>query len=112
MDLEAPGVLTTALKECSRGGEVIVTITDSIHSRWALNLQHNLHSLGLPYALVLTTGSRWQSSSAALASAAPVLLQLALTATTTDAGDRRQRADVRRHSRTAATHACGLLCTQ
>ena len=53
MDLEAPGVLTTALKECSRGGEVIVTITDSIHSRWALNLQHNLHSLGLPYALVL-----------------------------------------------------------
>jgi len=70
----------------------------------------------LAWATVCTgarpTGSRWQSSSAALASAAPVLLQLALTATTTDAGDRRQRADVRRHSRTAATHACGLLCTQ
>ena len=52
-DLEAPGVLITALKECSRGREVIVTITDRIHSRWALNLQHNLHSLGLPYALVI-----------------------------------------------------------
>lgn len=52
MDLEAQGSLTTALKECSRGGEVIVTITDSVHNRWALNLQHNLHSLGLPYALV------------------------------------------------------------
>ena len=52
MDLEAQGVLTTALKECSHGGEVIVTITDSVHNRWALNLQHNLHSLGLPYALV------------------------------------------------------------
>ena len=52
MDLETEGVLTTALKECSRGGEVIVTITDSVHNRWALNLQHNLHSLGLPYALV------------------------------------------------------------
>ena len=52
MDLQAPGVLTAAFKECSIGGEVIITITDSIHSRWALNLQHNLHSLGLPYALV------------------------------------------------------------
>ena len=53
MDLEAQGVLTRALEECSRGGEVILTITDSIHSRWALNLQHNLRALGLPYALVL-----------------------------------------------------------
>ena len=52
MDLEAQGVLTTTLNQCSRGGEVIVTITDSVHNRWALNLQHNLHSLGLPYALV------------------------------------------------------------
>ena len=34
-------IVRDALKECSRGREVIVTITDRIHSRWALNLQHN-----------------------------------------------------------------------
>ena len=71
MDLEAQGVLTTALKECSRGGEVIVTITDSIHSRWALNLQHNLHSLALPYALVLTRRQPLAELYAALASPPP-----------------------------------------
>ena len=57
MDLAAPNVLTRALQRCSRDGELILTITDAIHSRWALNLIRNLQLLDLHHALVIVDSS-------------------------------------------------------
>ena len=52
-DLEAPGAFDRALQARSAGGEVILTVTDWRHQRWAHNLLLNLEQLDLHHHLVL-----------------------------------------------------------
>ena len=53
-DFEAPGAFDRALRERSSGGEIILTVTDWRHQRWAHNLLLNLNQLGRRHHLVLS----------------------------------------------------------
>ena len=58
-DLEHPGRLALALQARSTAAkEIIFTVTDERHDRWAHNLLLNLEELGLKHHLVIGSSSR------------------------------------------------------
>ncbi|KAL3918905.1 MAG: hypothetical protein SGPRY_005827, partial [Prymnesium sp.] len=53
-DFEVNGAFAQALRQRSSGGEIILTVTDWRHQRWAHNLLLNLRALSISHHLILS----------------------------------------------------------